>query len=1566
MKKHAHAKQPLTARIAVLLMTLVLLTSTLPLSIFAREASGSGQKHFVSVGPSQYGTTYYVDAEKGSDARSGKSPDAAWQSLNKVTSTVFKPGDHVLLRAGSVWNGQMLYPKGSGSSGNSIVVDLYDLDSNQNAVYEADTRPVINGNGTQGIGTKKTIISGAVMIYNQEHWEFRNLEVTNSEDLSNPDLYKKHGKTQRAGILAYTDNQEKIYDHVVIKDCYVHDVQTEYYQRANDRSVGGLKACGGIIILGHHLTPDGEIRGDSICRSQAAFNDVLIEGNVVRRVGLEGIRTKCNSDTAKSGNTFLKQFTNIIIRNNYLEEIAGDAIVLTEVKSGGLVEKNIAKQPCNADYGTHNYAGIWSMFSDDAIFQYNEVYGTIYGYNDGEAYDIDMSCDGNLYQYNYSHHNGGGFLLFMGNQSNSVVRYNISANDGGGNHGTGVDRDTNSGYTYKEQSIFHYWNKEDNASMPTIYNNTFYVGDGISTSLFGEGNSANNSGVIARFYNNIICKEGSGSFKFLTNYPNNGSDAVERTLGENPQNFFKNNVIWPKEIATKKSGATPEVLEPSGNIFADPKLVFQNTSGAAAKLAAQNKTTLDDGDIYHFTSAEVLRQRASLFKLQDTSPAVAKGMPVTGAPDADLFDNPIADVVPDIGAHQLSSIPLRTDIKEIPEVKVETIAGIYPKLPREITVVFTDVVGKEQTERQELCAVEWDLIPLQKYTQAGTFTIFGTIAGIEEKAKATVTVRGEIGSGDFVKSTPAVSDAFIQRYNANTAYGAVAGKITFSGGDMDKYPMKYPLGASFSDNYVLKIKNAGSAGYNRRFLVQFNLDDYKGNLESIKNASVRLHISRYDLWNQAGGSNDDQKMRNTRRNLDVYAVDSSWNENAVTWNNAPLNAEITANNHNGGGDHDNQPPTYDKTKPVSHKMYINNDVVANGHTIEVDVSDYIRTLKNGEKSVSFLVDIPCGNDYDKDNSGFDAFSKEGAAAAYQAYTEKKLPAGIEVKSATSLAPQLVISEVYETGIEKIEVTTKLGDTPNLPDEAKLLYSDNTTKHVGVIWNSIEPEKYLKEGEFTVTGYSGATNMPITATVHVVADHIVSFKKFEDIHVVVGLPKNELGLPDKAIAILDDSRHSEIEIPIASWEDSAPPYSPGNAPDRYTFAAALGTLPNGVTNPNDAKPAQIVITYLKPDADQKIVGVKELAPITVLKGTTQENLPLPKVATAIFEDQTEMALPVTNWKPEGSYSPNAVGQMVFKGEFRFASNNPQNIRPSVVVTVAESAYGHLLEQTLQSARLSIENKAVDRLIPSKKASFMKAFNEAGVVFSNPLATQDEVNRAYRNLLEEIWNLNYVKADKSQLQELVNTAKNINLDDYNAQTAAAFRKALTEAEKLLADEELTAADQQAIADGMENLRAAKANLSTSTAGNSSSGKTSHHSGSGSSSSRLLKPHSTSSEQPKELQVEEPAAETPSSGGNTAPVQGSNSTPQKAEEQPDEQGSLGEESSSSSEDQKESVSSSASSSETSSDESEPAVAAEKDEMPQEGTPPWGIILPIALLVAAIPVVIAVVRKLKQSKLN
>ena len=76
-------------------------------------------------------------------------------------------------------------------------------------------------------------------------------------------------------------------------------------------------------------------------------------------------------------------------------------------------------------------AAIWPWKCKTALFQYNEVYNTVYN-QDGQAWDAD-SGDGTIYQYNYSCNNGGGCVMFCEGESvNNVFRYNISQNDGTG------------------------------------------------------------------------------------------------------------------------------------------------------------------------------------------------------------------------------------------------------------------------------------------------------------------------------------------------------------------------------------------------------------------------------------------------------------------------------------------------------------------------------------------------------------------------------------------------------------------------------------------------------------------------------------------------------------------------------------------------------------------------------------------------------------------------------------------------------------------------------------------------------------------------------------------------------------------------------------------------------------------------------------------------------------------------------------------------------------------------------------------------------------------------------
>ncbi len=1128
---------------------------------------------FRSVGVAQSGTTYYVDGEGGNNANDGQSPASAWRDFEKVNQTEFQPGDHVLLNAQSTWNNQLLHPKGNGTAAQKIVIDFYDTNDKGETIFETTRRPIINGGGTYSTGTFKRAISGAVQLVNQEYWDISNLEVTNTPELDNLEGYKKPGDAQRAGILVLGYEQNRTFNSVTIRNNYVHDVQTEYYLNlSGNTATKRLKAVGGIIVLGSWFDENGNVvTAANDHRTTTGFNDILIENNVIQRVGLEGIRTKADSDTSR-GNTFYKTFSNITIRNNYLEDIAGDGIVLSEAKSGGVVEGNVAVRMCNADYGTQNYAGVWAMSVDDGLFQYNEVYGIKYGFNDAEAYDVDMQSNNVIYQYNYSHHNTGGFLLLMSDQKNSVIRYNISANDGGGNRGTGKDNPGGAGgYNYKEQSIFHYWVKNDGAAMPTIHNNTIYVGDGISTSLFGEGNSSDNSSTVANFYNNILYKEGTGQLKFLSNYPTNGTQPIERKMVDNPEKYFKNNVIWPKEIATEKSGATVEKLVSSGNIFEKPQLEITDNPEKAKELAEQEFTTLKPtkDNVVEFTSKERLRQRAQMFQLKETSPAIGKGLSEVNSAAEDFFGNSLKNKVLDIGAQQASTI--EKSIRYQNQVlEISSATGVYPNLPEQAELTYEEVVNEEvvATGKKEF-KLQWEAIPQEKINTAGTVEVAATVIGLPidaVKVTAKVSFEGELGEGKDTVKLKIAQTAYVQKSDGNRAYSDIAGgTAAISSGDA----YKYPYGVNYTGNYALKLKNASSAGYNCRIYVEIDTQELK-NYQSLKSANLELNVMRYDAWNGAGNTND-ERLKNTQFQVDVYGTDTNWMSNTITWNNGPNNLNVP------------------NEEFIARQSFTNSSIMNNQNTISIDISNYLRKLiQSGEKipaKLSFLLAITDSRlpGYDSDNAGFDAFSKEGAQKAYQDFLAGKLtlPTGQQLTE-DSLAPKIVLSNVFEVKHESIEVTTEAGQAPNLPEKTTIFYSDGSQREVTVNWSEVPASSYQKEGTFTVVGRAAGVSMPIIANVKVTAKHIVGFKELPTLDRLTGTSRGELNLPTEVIAKLDDG--SETKLKVISWDDDVSNYSPSSPPGTYQFPAAVEEK-IGIANPDERKIFQVVQTHAIPERIQ---------------------------------------------------------------------------------------------------------------------------------------------------------------------------------------------------------------------------------------------------------------------------------------------------------------------------------------------------------------------------------------------
>ena len=114
--------------------------------------------------------------------------------------------------------------------------------------------------------------------------------------------------------------------------------------------------------------------------------------------------------------------------------------------------------------------------------------------------------------------------------------------------------------------------------------------------------------------------------------------------------------------------------------------------------------------------------------------------------------------------------------------------------------------------------------------------------------------------------------------------------------------------------------------------------------------------------------------------------------------------------------------------------------------------------------------------------------------------------------------------------------------------------------------------------------------------------------------------------------------------------------------------------------------------------------------------------------------------------------------------------------------------------------------LDSYLEDGKQAFVDALAAARETLADGDAMQDEVNQAWRGLLEAMANLR-LKPDKSALETLINEASALSEDAYETESFGVMRTALAKAQEVFADE---TADQRAVTAAEENLKDAVSKL------------------------------------------------------------------------------------------------------------------------------------------------------------
>jgi hypothetical protein len=319
-------------------------------------------------------------------------------------------------------------------------------------------------------------------LYNGQHWEINNLEITNTDGSDSDQGLLK-------GIYVVAEDFG-IVNNISIRNCYVHNVNGK---------VGG-KWHGGIHV---------HVIGDSI---KTKVHQLLIENNVIRDVGGVGIGNQSSWRDIDTERYYA--WTEFIIRGNFIERTGRNSIILRNAINP-LIEYNVAAASSRFDTG-HS---IVNFNTTNCVVQYNEAYGNIGPANENErgGFDADYKSRGTIIQYNYSHDNNWFCgIMRRGINSNITIRYNISQNELLGCYLYGFPTE----YGLKDVKV---------------YNNIHYFGKGKGNRIFVEGGRVRVP-IETEFKNNIFYFEEEAEWGFepdsTCNFENNLFFNVE-PKGEN-------------------------------------------------------------------------------------------------------------------------------------------------------------------------------------------------------------------------------------------------------------------------------------------------------------------------------------------------------------------------------------------------------------------------------------------------------------------------------------------------------------------------------------------------------------------------------------------------------------------------------------------------------------------------------------------------------------------------------------------------------------------------------------------------------------------------------------------------------------------------------------------------------------------------------------------------------------------------------------------------------------------------------------------------------------------------
>lgn len=344
------------------------------------------------VGAAQAATgTYYVSAT-GNDSNSGLSPSSAWKTIGKVNSFTFPQGSLIYFEGGQTFTGCLVFDSGNVPvSAASTPFRVYSSGSGQATIKS-------NCAGTYSAAVTVDAVNG---------FQLNNVTLVN-------------GGTTAAGVLL--ENQKSA-------------TPTQTLTVSNSSISGFTSPSGSSSAFGGEI----QVLGYAVNGNNGPMNDVRIVGNKLHGTAAT------SPDRGIGGWGYGENITNVKVQGNTLYNLGmrpseTSAAITANGWNGAVVEHNKIYDIGANVTSCGGTSGIEAYTSNNVTVRHNEVfrvqpYPAFTKGCDWDAIDLDGGTTNSLAEYNYTHDNAGsGFLAYTSTAAGKVwgpntYRYNVSVND---------------------------------------------------------------------------------------------------------------------------------------------------------------------------------------------------------------------------------------------------------------------------------------------------------------------------------------------------------------------------------------------------------------------------------------------------------------------------------------------------------------------------------------------------------------------------------------------------------------------------------------------------------------------------------------------------------------------------------------------------------------------------------------------------------------------------------------------------------------------------------------------------------------------------------------------------------------------------------------------------------------------------------------------------------------------------------------------------------------------------------------------------------------------------------